>query len=210
MSSPSMHSQVLISRTQSKLQVPPELQELVPDALGSSFEISSLSSQALGLPREQLQSFISNFKNELMFMLDNCPLSYLATADTHGETELSLMFFTFDESAQAVVFSTPKDTKWRNMLENERVSLLLHNFEGKAATQSLFQGVKPQSITLYGRAEIMEKGKAAEAGRRQHDEGHGKYGKAFQGSDKVIARVHVDRVLVVDVKGNSMRLVRKA
>ena len=64
------------------------------------------------------------------------------------------MFFSFDEKSQQIVFSTPKDLKYRNMVANPRVSVLLHNFEGNAATQSLFSGVRPLAVTLYGVAKI--------------------------------------------------------
>ena len=134
------------------------------------------------------------------FLLENTPLSYLATSSPTGVPELSLMFFTYDPDTHIIAFNTPKGRKVNNIMANDRVAMLFHNFEGKAATNSLFAGVKAQSFTLYGSASVMNGG-----AKKASD---GDYDKAFKGGNKVKVTLHVDEVLVVNQSGHAFRFNR--
>lgn len=153
------------------------------------------------MPDQETAATVLRWGNDVQFLLKNCSLSYLATASPTGAPELSLMFFSFDAVNNTILFNTPRGRKLDNILANERVSMLLHNFEGKAATQSLFAGIKAQSFTLYGRASVMS-GIAKQPSAEDYD-------KAFKGSNKVKVQFVVDKVLVVNQRGHSFRFNRR-
>lgn len=180
--------------------VPEPLQGLEPEALGARWEVGSLNPKAQQLPDWEAAATCLGWGADLEFLLEHCPLSYLATASPEGAPELSLMFFSFVPGDCAVYFNTPKGLKLENILANERVSMLVHNFEGKAATESLFKGVKAQAFTLYGVASI-----GASAG----EDGYDNRDEAFRGKGRVEIKLDVDSVLVVNQSGQSFRFNRR-
>ena len=177
--------------------VPEPLQGLEPEALGARWEVGSLNPKAQQLPDWEAAATCLGWGSDLEFLLEHCPLSYLATASPVGAPELSLMFFNYVPGDCAVYFNTPKGLKLENILANERVSMLVHNFEGKAATESLFKGVKAQAFTLYGVASI-----GASAGEDGYD-------ASFRGKGRVEIKLDVDSVLVVNQSGQSFRFNRR-
>ena len=177
------------------------LTKLTPEALGATWKLCHMSETARKLPDQEIAATVLGWGKDIHFLLNNCPLSYLATASPSGAPELSLMFFNFDTTNNTILFNTPRGRKLDNILANKQVSMLLHNFEGKAATQSLFAGVNAQSFTLYGSASVM-----SGIAKNPSD---GDYDKAFKGSNKAKVQFVVDQVLVVNQRGHSLRFNRR-
>merc|ERR1711907_69832 len=145
------------------------------------------------------------WREKFDFLLQNCPLSFLATS-LGGHSELSLMFFTFFKNESLVLFSTARggDRKFQYIMKNPNVAVLLHNFEGIAAETALLGSVPPVSATLYGTAAVAS-GEKAELYRKIQEEAHPRYAGAFQGKDKAILAISTTELLVVDVNGNTTR-----
>ena len=180
--------------------IPPQLSDLEAEGLGAKWDLCYLSKAAQDLPNWENAVTMLGWGKDIQFLLENTPLSYLATSSPTGVPELSLMFFTYDPDTHIIAFNTPKGRKVNNIMANDRVAMLFHNFEGKAATNSLFAGVKAQSFTLYGSASVMNGG-----AKKASD---GDYDKAFKGGNKVKVTLHVDEVLVVNQSGHAFRFNR--
>ncbi|KAL0489685.1 pyridoxamine 5'-phosphate oxidase [Acrasis kona] len=128
--------------------------------------------------------------HHVLFLLENCSLSFLATADKECKPEQSLMFFTWCPQDQVVIFVTPKEVKYRNMTENSNICVLLHSFEGLASTVAAFDGVAQTA-----------NGEEDRRYRELHSVKHPKYASAFQGEDKAVVYFEINKARLVTVKG---------
>ena len=91
------------------------------------------------------------------------------------------MFFTYHKEDKVVLLTTDyQGKKYTDIVENPNVSVLLHSFEGKAATQSSFVAQKPCSVTLYSKAYFADGEKDAEF-KQTCSEAHPNWGEAFKG-----------------------------
>ncbi|PRP84812.1 hypothetical protein PROFUN_07466 [Planoprotostelium fungivorum] len=137
---------------------------------------------------------------EVLFLLENCSLAFLATANRECKPEQSIMFFTWDPQDKVIIFVTPRELKYRNIVENSNVCVLLHSFEGAASTRAAFESVLPVTINIYATAQTAT-GETEERYRKLHMERHPKYSGAFQGEDKAVVYCKVNNVRLVTVKG---------
>lgn len=147
---------------------------------------------------------------EVLSLLKHCSLCYLATSFDNAP-ELSLMFFKWEPGSFSLVFSTPKDRKYENMVQNGNVAVLLHNYEGTAATSSLLGGLRPLAVTLYGEVNQVEVNGAdmIDVDETGETSGSFQYAGAFTGLGKATCRVEIKELLLVNVKGATLRLKRR-
>eukprot|EP01125_Pyxidicula_operculata_P021894 TRINITY_DN8735_c0_g1_i1.p1 TRINITY_DN8735_c0_g1~~TRINITY_DN8735_c0_g1_i1.p1 ORF type:complete len:122 (+),score=17.29 TRINITY_DN8735_c0_g1_i1:152-517(+) len=114
------------------------------------------------------------------------------------------MFFTFCEKEKIIIYTTPKGVKYNNICQNPHVAVLLHCFEGQAASNALLAGMRPVSATIYGKAKLVDENEREHYQKIQMD-AHPEWAKSFQGPDKAIITVPIDGYLIVDVKGKEHR-----
>merc|ERR1711920_42668 len=161
--------------------------------------------EALNISKEALEKLKEDGEGDVDFLFRTCTLCTLSTcADSHPES--SLMFYTYDPSEITFIFNTPSkaDLKYQNIVKNKNVSVLLHNFEGASATQSLLHSKQALAVTVYGEAKICSK-KEEEAYLISTGK-HATYAKAYQGSHTVMFKLQVSSLLHVNVKGEVLRL----
>jgi heme iron utilization protein len=83
-----------------------------------------------------------------------CPHAVLAT-DAAGQPYTSLVAYALTPDIQGVVFITPKTTrKYRNILKNPRVSLLIDT-----RTNTPKDYMQAESVTILGNARLIRRGK---------------------------------------------------
>jgi hypothetical protein len=148
----------------------------------------------------------SNFcdiPEEFFFLSEHCQLCFLTTS-RDNIPDIHIMFYTYDINDNVIILTTKKDKKYEDIIINPNVSVLLHSFEGRASTQCSFQGQKPSSATVYAKAYIPDDLKDKEY-RQKQITAHPKWGDAFRGEDKVVIVIPVESVLIVDVKGKTIR-----
>jgi hypothetical protein len=144
-----------------------------------------------------------NIPEEFAFLSEHCQLCFLTTS-RENIPDIHIMFFTYDPEDNVVILTTKKDKKYEDIVLNPNVSVLLHSFEGRASTQCSFQGQKPASATVYAKAYFTNELKDQEY-RQKQISAHPKWGDAFRGDDKVVIVVPVESLLIVDVKGKTVR-----
>lgn len=66
--------------------------------------------------------------------------------DNYPET--SLMFYAWCKEENAIVFTTPSknDLKYKNIMKNQHVSILLHNYCGNSATKAMLHSMPGEFI----------------------------------------------------------------
>ena len=178
---------------------------------------------------DRLDLLLKTWCTQVDFILGNCQLCTLATQgrrvavgdgtstqamlDCHVSAypETSLMFYAYDPAACEVVFTTPTtgDIKFKNISSYSKCSLLIHNYEGAAASRSLLHEQPGLALTLYGTARIVntmdEEKKSREAIADQANEENSAYAK----DGAAVIKVEIEGLLLVNSKGEVLRLIRK-
>jgi len=144
-----------------------------------------------------------NIPEEFVFLSEHCQLCFLTTSRANIP-DIHIMFFTYDVEDNVVILTTKRDKKYEDIILNPNVSVLLHSFEGRASTQCSFQGQKPASATVYAKAYFPNELKDKEY-RQKQISAHPKWGDAFRGDDKVVIVIPIESLLIVDVKGKTLR-----
>ena len=112
------------------------------------------------------------FPDEVVQLLRSSVLCYLSTL-ADGAPHLSLMNFTYCPSDEKIIMSTRRDTtKYRALLKNKRVAVLIHDFPAEERQRAAAASAKAAgrsgdyaqtySVTLYGSVQV-ETGAAAAA-----------------------------------------------
>mmetsp|Transcript_4723 Transcript_4723/g.14782 ORF Transcript_4723/g.14782 Transcript_4723/m.14782 type:complete len:221 (+) Transcript_4723:217-879(+) len=147
------------------------------------------------------------FPPEIVALLTSSVLCYLSTL-ADGAPHLSLMNFTYCAEDEKIIMSTRRDTtKFRALLRNKRVAVLVHDFPAElrqraATVTSRATGGADESygqtysVTLYGSVNV-EEGAAAERYRAMHLARNGPDQKQFIVGDGIaIITILVDQARI--------------
>ena len=146
------------------------------------------------------------FPDEVVQLLRSSVLCYLSTL-ADGAPHLSLMNFTYCPADEKIIMSTRRDTtKYRALLKNKRVAVLIHDFPAEERQRAAAASAKAAgrsgdyaqtySVTLYGSVQV-EAGAAAERYRALHLERNGAGQRQFIVGDNIgIITVLVDKARI--------------
>mgnify|MGYP002849110899 FL=1 len=146
------------------------------------------------------------FPDEVVQLLRSSVLCYLSTL-ADGAPHLSLMNFTYCPADEKIIMSTRRDTtKYRALLKNKRVAVLIHDFPAEERQRAAAASAKAAghsgdyaqtySVTLYGSVQV-ETGAAAERYRAMHLERNGAGQRQFIVGDNIgIITVLVDKARI--------------
>ena len=146
------------------------------------------------------------FPDEVVQLLRSSVLCYLSTL-ADGAPHLSLMNFTYCPADEKIIMSTRRDTtKYRALLKNKRVAVLIHDFPAEERQRAAAASAKAAghsgdyaracSVALYGSVQV-ETGAAAERYRAMHLERNGAGQRQFIVGDNIgIITVLVDKARI--------------
>ena len=154
-----------------------------------------------------------DWQQALTFLFRNSELctlgSAMAAADGSISVEQSLMFFTYSAADRLLLFTSYEEPvgKMGNIRASPNVAVLINSFEGRSATNALLAGQEPHAMTVYGKASVIPPGATDEQRFRDiQSAAHPSFAGAFQGKGSMVIAVSVDSILVVTVKGVSVRI----
>lgn len=122
-------------------------------------------------------------------------LCVLATA-AGGAPHCSLMAYVTDEDGTALYMATMKSTtKYANLLENPRVSLLVDTRDDAAGAKT---GGATQALTVEGRCEVLEETEERSRAHADLLHRHPTLREVLEHPDTVVLRVAVESFLLLD------------
>lgn len=129
---------------------------------------------------------------KIIELLQGEKVCYLATCKDN-EPYLSLMNFTFDEESQRVILSSRRNSKkFKNILNNREVSLLLHNDNPGTALEDII------SVTINGKA-YEEKDDQKDYYQKLHATKHNDRHQFIIGDEIAILSVSIDKINTSDI-----------
>lgn len=129
---------------------------------------------------------------KIIELLKGEKVCYLATCNGN-EPYLSLMNFTFDEESQRVILSSRRNSKkFKNIMINREVSLLIHNDNPGTALEDII------SVTINGKA-YEEKDDKKDYYQKLHAKKHSDRHQFIIGDDIVILSVSIDKIHSSDI-----------
>ncbi len=130
--------------------------------------------------------------NKIIELLQGEKVCCLATCK-ENEPYLSLMNFTFDEESQRVILSSRRNSKkFKNILSNKEVSLLIHNDKPGIALEDII------SVTINGKA-YEEKDEKKDYYQKIHVTKHIDCHQFIIGDEIAILSVSIDRIHTSDI-----------
>lgn len=127
-------------------------------------------------------------------LLRDKDLCVLATA-AGGTPHCSLMAYVTDEDGTALFMATMKNTtKYANLSENPRVSLLVDTRDDTAGSET----AATQALTVAGRCEVLEETEAASSARTRLLHRHPSLQEVLEHPDTVVLRVAIESFLLLD------------
>jgi len=122
---------------------------------------------------------------------DACVLATAADAQPH----CSLMSYVTDEAGDRILMVTSRhSTKFTNLVQNPRVSLLVDTRDGASSGE----GGEVQALTVAGRAEIEEDENEDAQARDRLLRGHPHLRPILEDPESVVICIHIDSFLLLD------------